>query len=268
MANKPAKWRDFEDEVHDAVKRAIKRGYRPYRTNLVKVFRNQEYLARTTGSKIKMAVSIEAYRKDAIEPFLIHLWECKDYGTRPVEVGDVRELGHKILEIGASKTVGAMVTTKGFQSGALELAQATGISLFLLKKELEPLLRFGRDAPSSLEEVISVENGFATSGITLAEARLEDAVRASLNFYLAKDASEPNRLRSARNEPRGLLRGSFATVLIYETGTCARVHGHRIACYCSSIALPFAVIILVAMSSKLVESGRFLGAFRSRWHGS
>jgi len=63
---------------------------------------------------------------------LLFLVECKCYNHN-VPVDDVEEFRSKIDDIGAHK--GIMVTTVGFQSGAIKTARGRGIGLALLTKE-------------------------------------------------------------------------------------------------------------------------------------
>ncbi len=130
----------------------------------------------SSGSTIKIEVSLEAFRQDATEPFLIWLWECKHRGTREVEVGDVRELHSKIQEIGVGRAKGSLVTTIGFQDGAIKLAQSIGISLYLLKKELEPVLKYARDESWEFREVIFAGRAIDFSGKEWAETPFDELV--------------------------------------------------------------------------------------------
>jgi predicted helicase len=66
---------------------------------------------------------------------LLVLVECKHYKHR-VPVDDVEEFHSKIDDIGAQK--GILITTVGFQSGALKAAKGRRIALALLTKEPQP----------------------------------------------------------------------------------------------------------------------------------
>ena len=63
---------------------------------------------------------------------ILILVECKNYNHK-VPVDDVEEFHSKIDDIGAHK--GIMLTTMGFQSGAVKTAKGRGIGLALLTKE-------------------------------------------------------------------------------------------------------------------------------------
>src|ERR1700733_13548989 len=176
MASRKAKWLSFEDKVCNALRRALSTGYFPF-IETTKVRRGAEYPVLSSGSTIKIEVSLEAFRQNATEPFLIWLWECKHRSTREVEVGDVRELICKIHEIGIGRAKGSLVTTIGFQDGAIELAKSVGISLYLLKKELEPVLKYTREKSKELREVLISERAIDFSGEEWSEKRFDDLVR-------------------------------------------------------------------------------------------
>ncbi len=61
--------------------------------------------------------------------------ECKRYKNR-VEVSDVEEFHSKLDDIGAHK--GIMVTTVGYQDGAIQTARSRGIGLALLTDTPQP----------------------------------------------------------------------------------------------------------------------------------
>jgi hypothetical protein len=65
---------------------------------------------------------------------LLFLIECKLY-SHSVSVDDVEEFHSKIDDIGAHK--GIMVTTIGYQSGAIKTAKGRGIALALLTTEYQ-----------------------------------------------------------------------------------------------------------------------------------
>lgn len=178
-------WRSFEDEVFDAIKRALTSGILPL-SEPAKVRRNAEYAAHSTGNKIKIEIAIEAFRRDASEPFLIWLWECKHKVNREVEVGDVRELHSKIQEIGVSRASGSIVTTLGFQSGAINLAESLGISLFRLEKRLVAITKYAEGEPKTLREVIFSVESFDFASESWPETRFDDLVRYGVRQLLAK----------------------------------------------------------------------------------
>jgi len=99
----------------------------------VKVFHGRQYAGRITGRKIKVDVSFVLRIAGGAD--LLVLVECKHYGHR-VPVGDVEEFHSKLDDVGAHK--GILVTTVGFQDGAIKAATGRRIALALLTGEAQP----------------------------------------------------------------------------------------------------------------------------------
>lgn len=95
----------------------------------IQVYHLCEYTGRISQRKIKVDVSFETH---VLGAKVLVLVECKYYKSR-VDVGDVEEFYSKLDDIGAHK--GIIVTTIGFQDGAVKVAKGRGIALALLKEE-------------------------------------------------------------------------------------------------------------------------------------
>jgi hypothetical protein len=95
----------------------------------VNVHHQRVYVGRISQRKIKIDVSFNYTIAGANLLFLV---ECKCY-DHSVPVNDVEEFYTKIGDIGAHK--GIMVTTVGFQKGAIKTARGYGIALALLTNE-------------------------------------------------------------------------------------------------------------------------------------
>ena len=178
-------WQNFEDEVFEAVRKALSARFFPF-DGETKVVRGAEYPGLTPGSTIKIEVSLEAYRSGAAEPFLIWLWECKDKSNRKVEVGEVRDLHSKLQEIGVSRAMGSIVTTIGFQRGAIDLAKKLGISLYLLKKSFEPHTTYEKDGDTTFRMVITADQALDFSGLETTGLHFGDAARADFGYLLTR----------------------------------------------------------------------------------
>lgn len=76
------------------------------------------------GDKVTIDVSVEPFNSQDIS-FLL-LIECKNLG-RPVDVGDINEFAHKVEVLGATK--GVLISSNGFQVGALNMAKFSNIAL-------------------------------------------------------------------------------------------------------------------------------------------
>jgi hypothetical protein len=98
----------------------------------VTVHRQKVYTGRVSRRDIKVDVS---FNYSIMGSDVLFLVECKCYNHR-VPVDDVEEFHSKIDDIGAHK--GIMITTKGFQDGAIKTAEGRGIALALLTTEQQP----------------------------------------------------------------------------------------------------------------------------------
>lgn len=95
----------------------------------VTVHHRKVYIGRVSQRDIVIDVS---FNYSIAGSDLLFLVECKCY-NHAVPVDDVEEFHSKINDIGAHK--GIMVTTVGFQSGAIKTAKGRGIALALLTNE-------------------------------------------------------------------------------------------------------------------------------------
>lgn len=92
------------------------------------IFHRKSYYSAARGSKIIFDISIEVLRPGATAPFLLWLWECKEY-RHSVPVDDVEEFHAKLQQIGGVRAKGTMITSAKFQRGALNYAASHGIGL-------------------------------------------------------------------------------------------------------------------------------------------
>ncbi len=97
----------------------------------VEVCHQRQYQGRISGRAIKIDVSFET---EVIGSKILVLVECKNY-NKAVPVDDVEEFHSKIDDIGAHK--GIIVTTVGYQEGAIKTAKGRGIALALLTKDIQ-----------------------------------------------------------------------------------------------------------------------------------
>ena len=95
----------------------------------VTVHHQRVFTGRISQREIKVDVS---FNYTIAGSDLLFLVECKRYG-HSVPVDDVEEFHSKIDDIGAHK--GIMVTTIGYQEGAVKTARGRGIALALLTTE-------------------------------------------------------------------------------------------------------------------------------------
>lgn len=170
-------WSNFEDSVFVEVQRALANGTLPFAAGNAKVKRSPSYPSANGKVSIPIEVSVEVCRPGAEEPFLISLWEGKHKGNRKVEVGVIRELRSKIEEIGVGRCSGAVVTTNGFQAGAIELAKQHGIWLLLLERELVWVSKYSMESRPEQREVLSAVQSWDNSGTERSNTLFADIVR-------------------------------------------------------------------------------------------
>ncbi|MBI2808832.1 MAG: hypothetical protein HYX68_27940 [Planctomycetes bacterium] len=185
MSVHEAMWLSFEDEVYEALNKALTSGCFPF-TGIAKVLRGPQYAGLTPGSMVKIEVALEARGQGDSEPFLIWLWECKHKNHRKVEIDDVRELQCNLQEIGLGRTVGSLMTTIGFQQGAIELAKKLGISLYMLKKTPVPHRNHQHGAEETRRRMIVAERWVDFSGTEAKGESFETAAMADFGLLLAR----------------------------------------------------------------------------------
>ncbi|MBA4193582.1 MAG: hypothetical protein C0451_03325 [Comamonadaceae bacterium] len=96
----------------------------------VDVFQGREFEGRIAGRKIKVDASFVLRIAGGAD--MLVLVECKHYNHR-VPVDDIEEFHSKIDDIGAQK--GILITTVGFQAGAVKAATGRRIALALLTED-------------------------------------------------------------------------------------------------------------------------------------
>lgn len=100
-----------------------------------KIFHHKKYFSKDRNADIITDVSIEVYYKGSNEPYLIWIWECKNYNNS-IPIDDIEEFHAKLEQIGADKTKGTFITSNGcFQSSCFAYAQSKGIGLARLMPE-------------------------------------------------------------------------------------------------------------------------------------
>ncbi len=119
---------DFELLVMRMISRSLQAGALGISPVNAKIYHHKDYYSIERHAPIIFDIAIEVFRKGATEPFLIWIWECKNY-TRPVPVDDVEEFHAKLQQIGSDRTKGTIVSTATFQSGSLAYAKTHGIGL-------------------------------------------------------------------------------------------------------------------------------------------
>lgn len=122
------------------------------------------YYSKHRESEITFDLSIEVFSSSEKtgKPFLIWIWECKDYPSKSVSVDEIEEFHHKLQQVGAHK--GTVVTRLGFQAAAIKLAGSCGIGLMTLLKEKHFVIQMSQDGGLIDRVVVVVPYCLYTSG--------------------------------------------------------------------------------------------------------
>lgn len=122
------KGESFEIEVKKRLEEELQSGKLGIMPECAKVFHRRGYYSQQRNKSIIVDVAIELYRPGMNEPYLLWVWECKDY-THRVPVDDVEEFHAKIEQIGQHNTKATIVCRNGFQESALTYARNMRIGL-------------------------------------------------------------------------------------------------------------------------------------------
>ena len=120
--------RAFELEIYRALKQEVACGALGLRQECVGIYHHRRYYSAARKAEIETDVAIELHAPDTDEPFIIWIWECKDYRSS-IPVDDVEEFHAKLQQIGSDKTKGTIITRGVLQKSALSYAAAHGIGV-------------------------------------------------------------------------------------------------------------------------------------------
>lgn len=124
----------FEREIMLRVECELQGGHLGIHPSSACVYHRRRYHSPARNSDIVVDVSIELFRPGADQPYLVWIWECKDYG-HAVPVDDVEEFHSKLTQIGSSRTKGTIASRNGFQESAIEVARTWGIGLVRMQPD-------------------------------------------------------------------------------------------------------------------------------------
>lgn len=176
---KPVPWRDFEAEVAAHVQKAVDDFTLGLSPKHSKVIAKPKYKSLWRRNDVVFDVSIEMWQNElADRPTLIWIWECKNYETHNVGVAEVEEFHSKLQQVGAHK--GTVVTRKGFDSGAVDVAKALKIGLATLRQETMTTIMFSQDAGIRVQTVAKCDYCLTSTGDNYAAPYLEDYVFSEL----------------------------------------------------------------------------------------
>ncbi len=148
----------LEQEVFRTVNRLIENGRFPFQAAQCKVFLNKKYYSKDRDGDLETDVSVEVYIGEASEPFLIWVWECKDYG-KGISVDELEEFHAKLEQIGADNTKGTMITSRGYyQAGSIKYAKAKKIGLARLLPDDQVHFVAFHGTPDTLQSLFAGDN--------------------------------------------------------------------------------------------------------------
>lgn len=124
----------FEMRVLERLRRELEHGSLGLNPDQVEVHHRKGYYSPQRGKKIVFDVSIDIMGESEGDPFIVWVWECKDYKS-PVPVDDIEEFHAKLQQIGADNTKGTVIASTTFQKGALAYAKAQKIGLARLRPD-------------------------------------------------------------------------------------------------------------------------------------
>jgi hypothetical protein len=124
----------FEEEVAEALGYLLEDGCLGVDPGSAKLYRQKAYYSAQRKADIVFDIVIEVFRKDAAEPFLIWVWECKSY-KNAVKASVVEAFNSKLQQIGSSRTKGTMIVRGKYQRSAIEFARSNGIGLARLVEQ-------------------------------------------------------------------------------------------------------------------------------------
>ncbi|MBB4635019.1 restriction endonuclease [Longimicrobium terrae] len=189
----------LEQEVFDTLNKMVSTGSLPLDPRSCLVRLNPSYYSQIRKEEIIFDVSIEATIPGAESPFLLWIWECKDYSSAvPVRV--VEEFSKKLDQIGGHGTKGTIITRGAYQKSAINVAESSRMGLARLLPEGQVDWVIQRSLPGNMrlsvipetytaltttEFVAQNQNfyGFTAAGRTMAGLSLEDFIRLSVEEW-------------------------------------------------------------------------------------
>ena len=155
--NTTKKGNNFEDRVHALLPKLIEDSKVPVNRDSCEFFRTKKYYSPDREGEIQFENVIEVYsvqndKVDTKQPFLSIIFECKNYNSR-VGVDEVEEFLSKLQQIKGFRTKGYMVTTYGFQKGALNLARNLGIGLIRVMPDNQVEFLMHYTTPQLMKEI-------------------------------------------------------------------------------------------------------------------
>lgn len=125
----------FEECVLALVEHMIETGELGLARGSCRAFHRKSYRS-ATGNSVQADVSVEVRQLAEKDPFLILIWECKNYSGKVGEEA-LKKFLADLQEIGVSKVKGIVATPQGFTRGAGRYAKKHGIGLWIVRMPRE-----------------------------------------------------------------------------------------------------------------------------------
>jgi hypothetical protein len=189
----------LELDVFETLNKLLQSGRLGLDPNASVVRLHPSYHSLERGKAINFDVSIELSIPGTPVPFLLWIWECKDYKSAiPAKI--VQEFHGNLREIGADGTKGTIITRGTYQESAIKLAAARKMGLARLLPDAQVDWVVHRKLHSGVRESAVPETysaltvpdfnaqnqdlyGFTAHGHTMIGLSLENFVRLSLEEW-------------------------------------------------------------------------------------
>jgi hypothetical protein len=120
--------RQLEMHVRRALEAELKLGKLGIDPRAATIHTEKAYPSRAGRSPILADVALEIRRHPGAPPYLVWIWECKDY-KHSIPVDDVEEFHGKLEQLGVHCTKGTIICRTRFQKGAVATAEHWGIGM-------------------------------------------------------------------------------------------------------------------------------------------
>jgi hypothetical protein len=121
----------FESRSYNLIRDTINSGQLGLISSHCRLYKKKAYYSQKRKGDIIFDLTIEVWPPGAERFILLYIIECKGLKNK-VPVDDIEEFHNKIDQISELNTKGVFITNKGFQKGAYNIAEATGMMLIIL----------------------------------------------------------------------------------------------------------------------------------------
>ena len=127
------KWDLFEDQSYNLIINAINKWELAIPFTNIKIFKKKKYYSKEREKDIIFDLAIELWPKDATKYSILYLIECKNYGTKKVQVWDIESFESKIQQVAKHNWKWIFISNSWYQSSALKILDNMWIMTFDVK---------------------------------------------------------------------------------------------------------------------------------------